>query len=268
VLALGGLGRATPTLTALGLIEEGQVCAVPLAPALMEQLAQRSGIELSEPGRRKLEGAPAARQGLIGRPIGGVIGKLIGSAPDREGSFSLSERGERPQHPPRPTIPGISRDSSDSLTPPPTPPAATGGGQQKLRKRQAGRPKPTATPIPETDATRLLRTIFVRPAQQIELAGMPPAAIESAIADGRARQGVRDLAGWVVYMLRQRRDQGWVPSPPAPGRARGIRRLLHAAGHRAGRWTRGRAGEGMRGCPNQHASSTNAAPRGRTTAIP
>ena len=86
------------------------------------------------------------------------------------------------------------------------------GGLRVLRARQAGRPKPT--PVPDTEATRLLGTIDVRPAQQIELANMPPEAVEVAIADGLARQGIRDLAGWVVYLLRQRRDHGWTPPPP------------------------------------------------------
>ena len=70
--------------------------------------------------------------------------------------------------------------------------------------------------MPETDATKLLRAIDVRPAQQIELASIPLTTIEAAIADGQARQGIRDLAGWVVYLLRQRRDHGWTPPPPAP----------------------------------------------------
>jgi hypothetical protein len=54
----------------------------------------------------------------------------------------------------------------------------------------------------------------LRSEKQIELAGMPLTTVEAAIADGRARQGIRDLAGWVVYLLRQRRDHGWTPPPP------------------------------------------------------
>ena len=176
----------------------------PQAPALLRQLAQHSGVELSEHGRRKLEGIPATSHG--------VIGELIGSAPEREGPFNASEWFERPQRSPGRIIPGIVRDSSDS-TPPPTPPAGAGGGQQKLHKRQAGTPAPKATPVPETDATRLLRAIEVRLAQQIELAGLALTTVEAAIADGRVRQGIRDLAGWVVYLLRQHRDHGWRPSP-------------------------------------------------------
>jgi hypothetical protein len=73
-LVLAGLGRATPALTVLGLMEGDTVSTVPPASALLRQFAQRSGIELSEHGRRKLERAPESSQGLIGRQIGGVIG--------------------------------------------------------------------------------------------------------------------------------------------------------------------------------------------------
>jgi len=62
----------------------------------------------------------------------------------------------------------------------------------------------------------LLQTINVRPEQQIELAELPTATIEAAIADGRARDGIRDLAGWVVSLLRAHRDYGWNITPPAP----------------------------------------------------
>jgi hypothetical protein len=78
------------------------------------------------------------------------------------------------------------------------------------------RPWSLQAPVPDTDATRLLPAFDVRPAQQIELAGLPDTVVEHAIADGRARQGIRDLAGWVVYVLRQRRDHGWSPPPPVP----------------------------------------------------
>jgi hypothetical protein len=70
--------------------------------------------------------------------------------------------------------------------------------------------------VPETEASVRLRAIQVRPAQQRELADTPLAAVEQAIADGQARPGIRDLAGWVVYLLRERRDSGWAPAPPTP----------------------------------------------------
>ena len=47
-----------------------KVYAVPPASALVQQLAQRSGIELSEHGRRKLGKSSDARRDVIGRRIG------------------------------------------------------------------------------------------------------------------------------------------------------------------------------------------------------
>jgi hypothetical protein len=61
-----------------------------------------------------------------------------------------------------------------------------------------------------------LRAINVKPAQIVELAHMPLATVAAAIADGRARPGIRDLAGWVVCLLRTHRDYGWTITPPAP----------------------------------------------------
>ena len=210
-----GLSAPTPPLIALGLVEGGKPCAVPPAPALLHQLAQRSGSALSEHGRRKLGSREREQSALIGRPIGGVIGELIGSTPERNHLVSASGTPELPQRASRPITPGILRDSSDSSSPPPTP-TPSGGGWRVLRGGRAERPKPAAAPVPETEATRLLGTIDVRPAQQIELADMPAATVEAAIADGRSRGGIRDLAGWVVYLLRQRRDHDWTPPPPAP----------------------------------------------------
>jgi len=70
--------------------------------------------------------------------------------------------------------------------------------------------------IPATPTTQLLRTINVLPEQLIELAEMPVDIVQAAIEDGKARPGVRDLAGWVVKLLRTHRDHGWKISPPAP----------------------------------------------------
>jgi hypothetical protein len=61
-----------------------------------------------------------------------------------------------------------------------------------------------------------LQAINVKPAQIVELSNMPLATVAAAIADGRARPGIRDLAGWVVSLLRTHRDYGWTITPPAP----------------------------------------------------
>jgi hypothetical protein len=57
-LVLAGLGRATPALTALGLIESDVVGSLPPTPALLRQLAQRSGLDLSEYGPGSWRGRP------------------------------------------------------------------------------------------------------------------------------------------------------------------------------------------------------------------
>jgi hypothetical protein len=43
----------------------------------------------------------------------------------------------------------------------------------------------------------------------IELADTPSERVEQAIAHGQVRPEVRDLAGWVVKLLRAARDYGW-----------------------------------------------------------
>ena len=68
---------------------------------------------------------------------------------------------------------------------------------------------------PDTEAAHLLQKLNVRPRQVAELADMPLHLVRAAIADGQARPYVRDLAGWVVAMLRDARDEGWGIAPPA-----------------------------------------------------
>jgi hypothetical protein len=84
---------------------------------------------------------------------------------------------------------------------------------QKLAPR--GRP-PASPLLPNTEAASALQAINVKPAQIVELAHMPLATVAAVIADGRARSGIRDLAGWVVSLLRTHRDYGWKITPPAP----------------------------------------------------
>ena len=201
-LCQGGIGTLPPALTRLGLAGE-----LTPAPLLLRQLAERSGLALSEAGRRRL-GLRAREEVSNGSEIGPLIGELIGSAAKPAEPPRPSPSDPRPIEPARPSIPATLSESSESASPPPTPGA--GGGVQ--RDRRAARRAPPA--VPETEATARLRALQVRPAQQIELADTPLAAVEQAIADGQTRPGIRDLAGWVVYLLRQRRDSGWAPAPP------------------------------------------------------
>lgn len=200
----GGIGALPPALTCLGLLGK-----LPPALMLLRQLAEQSGLALSEAGQRRL-GLRAGENVSIGSVIGPLIGGLIGSATSPPDPPSAAGSAPRPIAPMRPRIPATLSDLSESATPPPAPRA--GGGAQ--HHRRAARRTPPA--VPETEATVRLAAIQVRPAQQRELADTPLAAVERAIADGQARPGIRDLAGWVVYLLRQRRDSGWAPAPPTP----------------------------------------------------
>jgi hypothetical protein len=70
--------------------------------------------------------------------------------------------------------------------------------------------------VPDTEAARALMAINVLPEQIAELSDMPLITIQSAIRDGQMRPGIRDLAGWVVHLLRNVRDHGWHIQPLAP----------------------------------------------------
>jgi hypothetical protein len=76
-------------------------------------------------------------------------------------------------------------------------------------------PRP-ALILPDTEAARSLAAINVLPDQVVELADTPITVVNDAIRDGQARPYVRDLAAWVVTLIRAQRDQGWKITPPAP----------------------------------------------------
>lgn len=89
------------------------------------------------------------------------------------------------------------------------------GGRPPVAAAPPLRARP-AVEVPDTAAARLLAAINVHPRQQAELASLAAELVEAAIADARARADVRDLAGWVVALLRARRDHGWQSAPAAP----------------------------------------------------
>jgi hypothetical protein len=88
--------------------------------------------------------------------------------------------------------------------------------QHQARTRRAHQPHAARSPLPDTPSARALQAINVLPTQVRELAELPIEVISAAIADGRSRPGVRDLAAWVVSLLRAHRDDGWTIQPPAP----------------------------------------------------
>ena len=63
--------------------------------------------------------------------------------------------------------------------------------------------------IPRMETAQALMELNVRPRIVAELANQPIEVVRAAIAAGQARSDVRDLAGWVVAMVRDVRDHHW-----------------------------------------------------------
>lgn len=250
-LTLAGLPRETSALRWLNLVHDGQARPLPDDARLLAIISQRSLIpdesgklhrmELTTSGMRKLGMAPAPAQsdeeghaqllffvppGMIGSLIRPMIGSMIGSTGEvpAESSAAVSPETRSAGRPSE--ITWESRDYRDSGIPPPPPSTSGvgGGGEAPIEQRENSGNTPTESKggkskllaVPDTEATRLLKTINVLPEQLIELAELPIAIVEAAIADGKARDGIRDLAGWVVKLLRTSRDYGWKIHPPHP----------------------------------------------------
>lgn len=239
-LALAGQPRETEGLQRLGLVRAGQALPVPAEPRLLALISQRAllddaeDVALTVGGTRRLGVGPAPEKadrsqplffvppGSIGSLIGQLIGESIGSTNESAQGFTVLQRAKThlSEH-----VEGITWDSWDSrnqATPPPTPsnPTTTnGGGTQEFDQKEHAHQsdsQPGTSQLPETPATRLLQSINVLPAIQFELAGMPAETVSAAIAHARAHPQVRDLAGWVVKLLRTHRDHGWQIAPPTP----------------------------------------------------
>jgi hypothetical protein len=154
---------------------------------------------------------------MIGSLIRPMIGSMIGSdaANTITASAAVSDKLRSDGRTTR--ITWESRDPRDAAIPPPLPcDEVSGGGAEALVLKATAQRQQEFQPLPDTEAAAALLAINVKPAQIVELAHMPLATIEAALADGRARPGVRNLAGWVVSLLRAHRDYGWKIMPPAP----------------------------------------------------
>jgi hypothetical protein len=235
-LTLAGLSHETPALRWLGLVRDRQARPLPSDARLLAIISQRPltldesdevrDTELTTSGTRKLGmvSMPAQNDessraqplffvppGMIGSMIRPMIGSMIGSHEEVPAepiaAASLQTRSDV-------RLTGItweSKDQKDSGTPPPSPPqpisgVSGGGGSGSAEKRaESG----AAAAAPDTEAARALTAFNVRPAIVVELADTPIHVVEAAIADARARPGVRDQAAWAVSMIRDARKHGW-----------------------------------------------------------
>jgi hypothetical protein len=241
-LMLAGVPRETPALLRLGVVQGGDARPLPSDESLLALISQRT-LDLDTPtamdttltvsGARRLGVTPlltsdpaTTAQPLFFVPpkmieslIHPLIGSLIGADATNMTAAIAAVSGERRADDPPIGITWESRDPGDQAIPPPTPArhAANGGGAKPPIERAARRiSPPDLALLPGTESAAALQAINVKPAQIIELAHIPLAIVAAAIADGQARPGVRDLAGWVVSLLRANRDYGWTIAPPAP----------------------------------------------------
>ncbi len=243
-LTLAGLPRPTPALIRLGVVHEESARPLPSDERLLALISQHAldlgettdiNVGLTLSGTRKLGVQPIllpdqaattsqplffVPPGMIGSLIHPMIGSMIGPDTAQPSVATAAASDEMRSDGRAEGITWESRDQREIANPPPTPSrheASGGGGAETIAQKTARRRRSRESePIPSTATAAALQAINVKPAQIIELAHMPLATVEAAISDGRARPGIRDLAGWVVSLLRTHRDYGWKITPPAP----------------------------------------------------
>jgi|GEM_PF-1307969 len=238
-LVLAGYPATTEPLRSLGLLRDGNAQALPTDQHLLALASQRALVDdaaatLTERGLRRIgcrctsptAGDPRAQPlffvptAMIGSLIGSMIAPLIGHPDQDVATDSALESAKTESLLSRNRSHGLDQDQEheEIHPPPPHPSRADGGGktyQQNLAitTRSSDRIREGTPPI-DTESAQALKTINMLPAQITELADLPLDLIRAAIRDGQARPGVRDLAGWVVHLLRNARDHGWTVQPP------------------------------------------------------
>lgn len=243
--ALGGLPGSTPRLVAWGLIRNEQPLPLPDDVTILEQASQgplheKDGPTLTVRGLQRAgltarNRPPASSQqlffvprDLIGEVSRDLLTNVIDSTDDVEEDFVPSQRHISEVATTAAEITWDSHGKNRDEIPPPPPPMDGGGGEHQVhehgpalaprRKRRTQRHDvgQSNRSIRETETTRALRAINVLPDQVAELADIPIEVVAAAIRDGQARPYVRDLAAWVVALVRTHRDHGWTITPPAP----------------------------------------------------
>src|SRR5512145_322690 len=215
-LMLAGWSHVTLALNQLGLIHDGQIRPLPPDTDLLALVSQQplfdtsKEIALTDRGLGVLACTPASiAEDIIVREqplffvskkqIGSMIPCMIGQTSGGEMASSANTSLLTKHHDPSE---GITWNPCNVMEQgyPPLPPQKSGGGQERHPRLRV-----TRSSIPTTETAQLLRTIGVRPAQICELAEQPLDRVKAAIIDGQTRL-VRDLAGWVVTLLRDARD--------------------------------------------------------------
>lgn len=223
-LVLAGYPAATEPLRSLGLLCDDHVQPLPTDQHLLALASQRALVDdtaatLTERGLRRIGCScvpPAAQSvreqplffvpsSMIGIMIAPMIAPMIGHPELEIAENSASESATAEALSLRNRSHGLDRHHEQKEIHPPTPqPTLIGGGRKTLDQ------------LLDTEAAQTLRAINMLPAQIAELADLPIDLIRAAIRDGQARPGVRNLAGWVVHLLRNARDSEWSIQPATP----------------------------------------------------
>lgn len=223
-LASAGYPGHRPALDRLGLMTDSRCCALPGLEALLALVSQRRLFDAESP--IALTPAGWARLGLTppeaptGTPLifipalpdavrhGYPIGQPIGCAAEVERPPSASGRPRGRFAPPPQGSHGFPCEEGSKNHPHP-PPGAGGGVASHSASRAIESDTPAASP-----AAARLREIGVRRDVAATLAGRSLAQVERVIGLARRHPGVRDIAAWVVSVLRALPAEEPAAQPP------------------------------------------------------
>jgi hypothetical protein len=214
-LAVGGIPVVNTTLARWGLLHGDRPSQIPDEAAILALASQSElhgqDISLTARGLQQLGAVPSQQNNSL-QPLffvpHEVIGSLIEELPNQvidsqtpsQQGFSASQSGIVSAHNVNESITWESQETKTSQQPPTTP-AKRGGGRRTYHNQHIN--------LPDQPNVQLLRALNIRPDVIHELADVPEQAIHTAIAHGKAHANVRDLAGWVVALLRAHRRHGW-----------------------------------------------------------
>ena len=180
---------ATGGLTAAGWRRAGFTVHAPPPPAGQALFFAPTGTKIEDVSANMIEDVSA-----------NMIEDMIGLAHDDEAEDCAQERAKSTITSSPSRSHGSTEDHGEN--PPAVKQATTeakvGGGKKKIVKEQ--QPDQSAPSLSES--TRLLRSIGVRTDVAAKLADRPANLIQNVIAQAHARKDVRNIAAWVVSVLR------------------------------------------------------------------